>query len=255
MVAHKSSRPKTSRAGRRGGTGRSTDVGDKSGSAAERLRARRRSTKAADPEPVQEPPETPIANAEPIAADGELESTTDASSKPVTKARRATVARRTADDRGKPDDALASSVEIPSPAAAKSRRKPVPKAARPAPAASPAAAPRSPHARHSPQPHLAPRAATPALTTPTTLAAAAAEISPDLGLGLAQALSAELSGLSHRLLEAGSASAHQLASARSVPELIEIQGRQLKALSEAWLEHTSRIGELYLAAVGPSRRR
>jgi hypothetical protein len=72
---------------------------------------------------------------------------------------------------------------------------------------------------------------------------------------LAQALSAELAGLSQRLLESTTSSAQQLASARSVPELVEIQARQMKALSEAWLEHTSRISEIYLAAVGPGLRR
>ena len=92
-------------------------------------------------------------------------------------------------------------------------------------------------------------------TPPTTPAAAPAEISPEQGLGLAQALSAELAGLSKRLLEASTASAQQLASARSVPELIEIQARQLKALSEAWLQHTSRMSEIYLAAVRPGERR
>ena len=134
--------------------------------------------------------------------------------------------------------------------ASQRRKRPAPRCE-----ASPAARPGSPHARKSPEPHLAPRAATPTLTTPTRPATAAAAISPELGLGLAQALSAELAGLSHRLLEAGSASAQQMASARSVPELIEIQARQLKALSEAWLEHTSRISEIYLSAVGPSTRR
>ena len=259
MVARKKpSRPKTSRAGRLGAAGRNNDVGEKTGNAAERLRARRRSTKAAGPEPAQEPPETPIANAEPAAAGGELEPTTVASSKPARKSRPATAARRAAADRENPHEAPASeakSVDSPSPAAAKPRRKPAQKAARPALEASPAAGRSSPRARRSPEPHLAPRAATPALTTPTTPATAAAAISPELGLGLAQALSAELAGLSHRLLEAGSASAQQMASARSVPELIEIQARQLKALSEAWLEHTSRVSEIYLSAVGPSARR
>ena len=66
-------------------------------------------------------------------------------------------------------------------------------------------------------------------------AAASAGISPEQGLGLAQALSAELADLSQRLLETGTAGTQQLASARSVPELIEIQARQLKALSEAWV--------------------
>ena len=107
------------------------------------------------------------------------------------------------------------------------------------------------------KPRAAPRppAATPTLTSPTTPTTAAAAISPELGLGLEQALSAELAGHSHRLLEAGSASAQQMASARSVPELIEIQARQLQALSDAWLEHTSRISEIDLSAVGPGRRR
>ena len=169
MVARKKpSRPKTSRAGRLGAAGRNNDVGEKTGSAAERLRARRRSTKAAGPEPAQEPPETPIANAEPAAAGGGLEPTTVASSKPARKSRPATAARRAAADRENPQEAPASeakSVDSPSPAAAKPRRKPAQKAARPALEASPAAGRSSPRARRSPEPHLAPRAATPTLTT------------------------------------------------------------------------------------------
>jgi hypothetical protein len=77
---------------------------------------------------------------------------------------------------------------------------------------------------------------------------------PALGLGLAQALGAELAGFSQRLLDASAASAQDLASVRSVPELIELQNRQLKALTEAWLEHSSRIGEIYLSAVRPRER-
>jgi hypothetical protein len=258
MVTRKPSGQKASRAGRLGATGRNNDVGDKAGSATERLRARRRSTKAAGREPAQEPAETPIANAEPAAASGELEPTAVGSSKPTRKARQATAARRASADREKPHKGNVSegkSADSSSPTAAKPPRKPAQKPARPALRASPAASPGSPHARKTPEPHLAPRAASPMLTTPTTLAAAAAELSPELGLSMAQALSAELAGLSHRLLEAGSASAQQMASARSVPELIEIQARQLQALSEAWLEHTSRVSEIYLSAVGPSTRR
>jgi hypothetical protein len=141
--------------------------------------------------------------------------------------------------------------ESPSAAAAKPQRKKLQTAVGQTPKASPAADPNSPRTRKSPERHTAPAAAIPELTTPTTPTATTAELSPELGLGLAQALSAELAGLSQRLLEAGSASAQQLASARSVPELIQIQARQLKSVSEAWLEHTSRISEIYRAAVGP----
>ena len=130
-----------------------------------------------------------------------------------------------------------------------------PAAALDVPEAAPATGPSPSRANKGAEPHAAPRTAAPAPTTRTTPAAAPAEISLDLGLGLAQALSAELAGLSQRLLEASTASAQQLASARSVPDLIEIQARQLKALSETWLQHTSRMSEIYLAAIRPGERR
>ena len=222
MVARKKpSRPKTSRAGRPG-AGRNDDAGEKTGSVAERLRARRRSTKAAGPEPAQEPPEAPIANAESAAAGGGLDATTVASSKPARKTRPATPARRAAADRRDPQEAPSSetkSVDSPS-------RRPRSRGAsqrRKRPARARGLCRRRSKLTPRPQkPRAAsrPRAATPTLTTPTTPATAAAAISPELGLGLAQALSAELAGLSHRLLEAGSASARQLASARSVPEFM-----------------------------------
>ena len=184
MVARKPSRPKTSRAGRLGAAGRNNDVGEKTGSAAERLRARRRSTKAAGPEPAQNLPEAPIANAEPAAAGGD-------SSPPQSQvpSRRGKAARPTRPDAPplieNPQEAPGSEaklVDLPSPAAAKPQRKPAQKAARPALEPSPAAGRSSPRARRSPEPHLAPRAATPALTSPTTPATATAAISPELGL-------------------------------------------------------------------------
>ena len=253
MVARKPSRSQTSRNSRlrAGGGLRNNSIGEKSGSVAERLRTRRGSSKAAGSEAAQEPASAAIADAEPAAAEEGLESTT-ASSRPVKQTRRATGGRGAAANREKPHEAPApdaTSVRAPSPAAAAA--KPWRKAPRAAAPAAPATGPSSPRTRKGAEP----RTATPAPTTPTTPAAPPAEISPELGLGLAQALSAELAGLSQRLLESSTASAQQLASVRSVPELIEIQARQLKALSEAWLEHTSRMSEIYLAALRPNKRR
>jgi Phasin protein len=260
MVARKPSRPKTSRNGRLRAAGglRNNSVGEKSGSVAERLRTRRGSTKAAGSEAAQEPPVTAIADAEPAAAEESLEATT-ASSKPAKQPRRATGPQGAAADRDTLREAPvpdATSVETRSPAAAagKPRRKAAQAAAPPRPRPR-ATGQGSPRAGKGAEPHATARTAASAPTTPSTPAAAPAEISPELGLGLAQALSAELAGLSQRLLESSTASAQQLASARSVPELIEIQARQLKALSEAWLEHTSRMSEIYLAAVRPNARR
>jgi Phasin protein len=257
MVARKPSRPKTSRNGRLRAAGglRNNSVGEKSGSVAERLRTRRGSTKATGSEAAQEPLETAIADAKPAAAEEGLEPPT-AGSKPAKQTRRTTGGRGAAADRAKPHEAPApeaTSAEMPSPAAAAA--KPRRKAAQAAAPAAPATGPSSPRTGKGAEPHAAPRTAAPAPTTPTTAAAAPAEFSPELGLGLAQALTAELAGFSQRLLESSTDSAQQLASARSVPELIEIQARQLKALSEAWLEHTSRMSEIYLAAVRPNERR
>ena len=145
--------------------------------------------------------EPPIENAEPAAAGGGPEPTIVASSKPARKSRPATAARRVAADRGNRHEAPASEAKSvihpfqrPRSRGASQRRK------RPAPAleAPPAAGRSSPRARKSPEPHLASRAATPTLTTPTRPATAAAAISPELGLGLAQALSAELGTSTNR---------------------------------------------------------
>jgi hypothetical protein len=143
-------------------------------------------------------------------------------------------------------------MESPSPAAAAAqRRRKAPRAA----ASTALEAARHRRKLAARRQRREPRTAAPIPNTPTTPATAPAEISPELGFGLAQALSAELACLSQPLLESSTAGAKQLASARSVPELIEIQARQLKALSEAWLEHTSWISEIYLAAVRPNERR
>ena len=84
----------------------------------------------------------------------------------------------------------------------------------------------------------------PAEAAPETAKAAAAQ-----GLGIAQALTKELTAFSQRLLEDNTLRAKELAAARSLPELVEIQARQLQAVSEAWLRHTARLSEIYLATL------
>ena len=84
----------------------------------------------------------------------------------------------------------------------------------------------------------------PAEAAPEMAKAAAAQ-----GLGIAQALTKELTAFSQRLLEDNTLRAKELAAARSLPELVEIQARQLQAVSEAWLRHTARLSEIYLATL------
>ena len=73
------------------------------------------------------------------------------------------------------------------------------------------------------------------------------------GFGSAKALGEELTAFSQQLIADSALSARELTTARSLPELVEIQARQLQALSEAWLRHTERIREIYLAALrGPA---
>ena len=88
----------------------------------------------------------------------------------------------------------------------------------------------------------------PAEAAPETAKAAAAQ-----GLGIAQALTKELTAFSQRLLEDNALRAKELAAARSLPELVEIQARQLQAVSEAWLRHTARLSEIYLATLRRGR--
>jgi hypothetical protein len=88
----------------------------------------------------------------------------------------------------------------------------------------------------------------PAEAAPETAKAAAAQ-----GLGIAQALTKELTAFSQRLLEDNTLRAKELAAARRLPELVEIQARQLQAVSEAWLRHTARLSEIYLATLRRGR--
>ena len=88
----------------------------------------------------------------------------------------------------------------------------------------------------------------PAEAAPETAKAAAAQ-----GLGIAQALTKELTAFSQRLLKDNALRAKELAAARSLPELVEIQARQLHAVSEAWLRHTARLSEIYLATLRRGR--
>ena len=83
---------------------------------------------------------------------------------------------------------------------------------------------------------------------------AAAETSLAQGLGIAQALTKELTAFSQRLLKDNALRAKELAAARSLPELVEIQARQLRAVSEAWLRHTARLSEIYLATLRSGKR-
>jgi len=69
------------------------------------------------------------------------------------------------------------------------------------------------------------------------------------GLGIARALSKELAAFSQRLAEENALRAMELVAARSLPEIVEIQAMQLQAVSEAWLRHTARLGEIYVASL------
>jgi Phasin protein len=255
MVSRKPPRSKSSRNGRpRSGSAlRKNGVEEKSGTAVERARSRRRS-KAAESEGAQERRETPVTSREPAAARPDAEPTT-AGFKRAKETRRTGVARGAKGGRGKPQQAPGpdqASVDTRSSTSAASKRRR--KAAPATPEVTPAPARRSPKAGTGAEPQTFSRTAAASGQSTAAAPPAPTAISPELGLGLAQALSAELAGLSQRLLESTASSAQQLASARSVPELVEIQARQMKALSEAWLEHTSRISEIYLAAVGPGVR-
>src|SRR5687768_3164494 len=97
MVARTTSRTRTSRNGRlrAAGGARNKDAGEKTASAAERLRTRRASSKPAASEAAQESPEAAIADAKPAAAKESPEPTT-AGDKPPKQTRRATGGRGTA---------------------------------------------------------------------------------------------------------------------------------------------------------------
>ena len=75
------------------------------------------------------------------------------------------------------------------------------------------------------------------------------------GLGIATALGEELADFSKRLLEDSAARAQELTAARTLPELVEIQGRQLRAVSDAWLRHTARMSDIFLSAFRDKPRR
>ena len=68
------------------------------------------------------------------------------------------------------------------------------------------------------------------------------------GVGIASALNKELAGFARRLVDDSAVRAGELAAARTLPELLEIQRRQLQALSDAWLEHTARMNQIFLTA-------
>lgn len=72
---------------------------------------------------------------------------------------------------------------------------------------------------------------------------------PTGGLGIAGALGEELAAFSRRLIEDSSERARELATARSLTDLIEIQARQLRAVSDAWLQHAARMRAIYLDAL------
>ena len=75
------------------------------------------------------------------------------------------------------------------------------------------------------------------------------------GLGIATALGEELADFSKRLMKDSSTRAQELTAARTLPELVEIQGRQLRAVSDAWLRHTARMSEIFLSAFRDKPRR
>ena len=74
-------------------------------------------------------------------------------------------------------------------------------------------------------------------------------------LEIAAALSDELSDFARRLLEDSTTRARELTAARTLPELVKIQARQLTAVSDAWLQHTARMREIFLARFGEKSRR
>jgi hypothetical protein len=65
------------------------------------------------------------------------------------------------------------------------------------------------------------------------------------------ALSEELAGFSGRLVEDSVSFAQELALARSLPELIEIQTRQLATVADAWSRHAVRMREIWLSTLRP----
>ncbi len=75
------------------------------------------------------------------------------------------------------------------------------------------------------------------------------------GLGIATALGEELADFSKRLVEESTARAQELTAARTLAELVEIQGRQLRAVSDAWLRHTTRMSDIFLSAFREQSRR
>lgn len=76
---------------------------------------------------------------------------------------------------------------------------------------------------------------------------------PTGGLGIADALGEELAVFTRRLIADSSERARELAAARSLTDLIEIQTRQLQAVSDAWLEHCARMRAIYLDALQNAR--
>lgn len=80
--------------------------------------------------------------------------------------------------------------------------------------------------------------------TPATVATPAAG-----GLGIAPALGEELAAFSRQLIEDSSERTRELAAARSLADLVEIQTRQLQAVSDAWLQHSARMRAIYLEAL------
>jgi Phasin protein len=66
---------------------------------------------------------------------------------------------------------------------------------------------------------------------------------------LAGALSNELAEFSRSLIEDSSSRAKELTSARSLPELLEVYGRQLQTVSEAWLRHVMRVRQIYMSTL------
>ena len=78
---------------------------------------------------------------------------------------------------------------------------------------------------------------------------AAAEGPLSTGLGLAKALGDEMANFSQRLITEGTVRAKEIASARTLAELVSIQARHLQVESGAWLRHTSRLSEIYLASL------
>ena len=63
------------------------------------------------------------------------------------------------------------------------------------------------------------------------------------------ALGDEMADFSQRLLTEGALRAKEIASARTLAELVSIQARHLQVESGAWLRHTSLLSEIYLASL------